>query len=231
MNRTRTGIPGLDKLLEGGFPEASTILLAGPPGTGKTIFGLQFLYNGIVDNGEPGVLIQLGEFPKSLYWYAEEFAWDFSELQKQKSLSIYSFDPKDYYSFAPKTLKSQVLDKLQKLIETLKVKRLVVDSITPLRPSISDEYEYETTLHYMINFFKEMNLTALLVADEEKRERYSTEAHIVDGVLHIDFEKNADEKQWDKKLRIEKMEATNFPMAWYPVNINTRVGISVRPFT
>jgi circadian clock protein KaiC len=48
-NRVPTGIDGLDPLIEGGFPRGSLVLLAGNPGTGKTIFSMQFLYNGAED--------------------------------------------------------------------------------------------------------------------------------------------------------------------------------------
>lgn len=44
--RVKTGIPGFDELVAGGLPKESNILLTGIPGTGKTIFALQYLYNG-----------------------------------------------------------------------------------------------------------------------------------------------------------------------------------------
>ena len=62
-NRVRTGVPGLDEMLSGGFLEGSTVLLLGAPGTGKTTLGLQFLYNGIVQENEPGLFITFEEFP------------------------------------------------------------------------------------------------------------------------------------------------------------------------
>jgi len=58
-DRCRTGIPGLDDILDGGFPRGRTILLKGECGTGKTIFGAQFLHNGVVKYNEPGVLVLL----------------------------------------------------------------------------------------------------------------------------------------------------------------------------
>ncbi|MDI6806700.1 MAG: ATPase domain-containing protein, partial [Candidatus Aenigmarchaeota archaeon] len=56
MKRIKSGINGLDKLIEGGFPEGSVILVSGAPGTGKTLFGLQFIYQGAKAN-EPGVYV------------------------------------------------------------------------------------------------------------------------------------------------------------------------------
>lgn len=60
-DRVPTGIEGLDPSIEGGFPRGSLILLAGNPGTGKTVFGAQFLYRGASVYGEPGVYVSFAE--------------------------------------------------------------------------------------------------------------------------------------------------------------------------
>ena len=57
--RVATGIPGFDEMLEGGYPAGSLITLAGRPGTGKTIFGSQFLYYGAREHGEPGMYVSM----------------------------------------------------------------------------------------------------------------------------------------------------------------------------
>jgi len=49
IKRVPTGISGLDEVLGGGFPRGSLVILAGNPGTGKTIFSATFLYNGIIN--------------------------------------------------------------------------------------------------------------------------------------------------------------------------------------
>ena len=57
--RVGTGVPGLDEMLEGGFPAGSLVTLAGRPGTGKTIFASQFLYQGARDVQEPGMYVSM----------------------------------------------------------------------------------------------------------------------------------------------------------------------------
>ena len=59
--KVRTGIPGLDELVDGGFPEGRVILVIGGPGTGKTIMCSQFLHKGIYENQENGVFVSLDE--------------------------------------------------------------------------------------------------------------------------------------------------------------------------
>ena len=61
MTRIPTAIPGLDELIEGGFIENDVILLTGGPGAGKSTFGVQFLYEGIVKYNEPGLYVTLEE--------------------------------------------------------------------------------------------------------------------------------------------------------------------------
>ncbi len=60
IERVPTGVQGLDDLIEGGFPKNSIVIISGEPGTGKTTFALQFIYEG-VKKGEPGVFITFEE--------------------------------------------------------------------------------------------------------------------------------------------------------------------------
>ena len=55
MERTKTGVGGLDELLNGGIPKNSVVLVSGAAGSGKTIFGLQFLINGALQYWERGI--------------------------------------------------------------------------------------------------------------------------------------------------------------------------------
>ncbi len=63
MQRVPTGVNGLDELMEGGFPAGRSILVSGACGTGKTIFGVQYLYQGAAKYSEPGVYVTLDERP------------------------------------------------------------------------------------------------------------------------------------------------------------------------
>lgn len=57
IKRVKSGIPGFDELVDGGLLSNRVYLISGPAGSGKTIFGIQFLYNGIVHYGENGVYV------------------------------------------------------------------------------------------------------------------------------------------------------------------------------
>ena len=61
VDKVDTGIPGLDELVDGGFPEGRVVLVIGGPGTGETILCSQFLYKGIYNKQENGVFVSLDE--------------------------------------------------------------------------------------------------------------------------------------------------------------------------
>ncbi|MCD6522935.1 MAG: hypothetical protein J7K68_04240 [Candidatus Diapherotrites archaeon] len=228
MRRILSGISGLDRLLEGGFPEGSAILVTGEPGTGKTLFGLQYLYNGCSRYDEPGVLIQAGEFNSTIYWYEEMMRWNLADMQDKNKLMIYAFKPTDYDKFLPESLESEVLSKLRNILVPMHVKRAVIDAITPLSLGM-DLSRYRKSLYLLISFMKELGVTSVLISESSLKEQMAVEEHICDGVIRIKHE--IDETgQYNKRLLVAKMVATNAPMAWYPVTISSRLGFSVRPF-
>ncbi len=67
MDRVRTGIKGLDCMLSNGFMPCSANLIEGAPGTGKTTLGMQFIYSGIMERNEPGIIVTFEEFPQQYY--------------------------------------------------------------------------------------------------------------------------------------------------------------------
>jgi circadian clock protein KaiC len=85
--RVPTGIVGLDPLLEGGLPKGRSILVTGEPGTGKTIFALQFLHAG-VKRGENGVLVTADEAPIDVIEQAASLGWDLEPHIHKKELVI-----------------------------------------------------------------------------------------------------------------------------------------------
>ncbi len=82
--RVATGIPGFDEMLEGGYPAGSLITLAGRPGTGKTIFGSQFLYYGAREHGEPGMYVSMLEGEKTYLRNMRRLGFDIPPLQSKK---------------------------------------------------------------------------------------------------------------------------------------------------
>src|SRR5260370_35350783 len=82
----RTGISGFDALLLGGIPRTNVILVEGTTGSGKTLFGVEFIYRGITQFNEPGIIVVFEVSPDKLIRDAATLGWDLVELQNQKEL-------------------------------------------------------------------------------------------------------------------------------------------------
>ena len=82
--RVKTGIQGLDELINGGFPEGRVIIVVGGPGTGKTVLASQFLYKGIADYNENGIFVSLDESKDHYSSEMQNFGWDFKKAEEEK---------------------------------------------------------------------------------------------------------------------------------------------------
>ena len=78
-----TGVEGLDELISGGFPKGRVILVLGGPGSGKTVLASQFLYKGISNYGENGIMVSLDEGKSHYYAEMLKFGWDFKKAEDE----------------------------------------------------------------------------------------------------------------------------------------------------
>ena len=124
IKRVKTGIKGFDELIEGGFPEGNCILLTGTPGTGKTIFGLQFLYNGVVKYKEKGLFVSIGTPVKAIAEQASLFGWDIRPLDRRGDLQL--------LYLSTKSLDQNIASIIGEKVKKDNIKRLVIDSVSIL---------------------------------------------------------------------------------------------------
>jgi KaiC/GvpD/RAD55 family RecA-like ATPase len=120
MNRVKTGIKGFDELVEGGIPEGFNVLLNGQPGTGKTIFGLQYIYYG-AKNGEKGIYVAFDSTVDLLKEQAKRFGWDLDELEKSAQI---------FFLRVPiNKIKFDLFESIDKVKKQMGAKRVVFDSL------------------------------------------------------------------------------------------------------
>ena len=203
MERISTGIKTLDEAIEGGLPKTSSTILYGPAGTMKSIMGLQFLYEG-AKNGEPGLMISIEEYDTDFQWYAEEFGWDIPTLQENKLMLFTSYDPSDLTKFDMKTLRSDIIIDLVRLIEESNIKRIVFDSITPVALALKDQSQFRAIIYTMTKILKEKGVTIIYISENSNAEH--VEEFITDGIIETFFKEEDNETK--PVLRIKKMLAT-----------------------
>ncbi len=119
MNRVKTDIDGFDELVEGGFPELSSVLLSGSPGTGKTIFSLQYLYNGAKKHNENGIYVSLSESVDQLKKNAKIVGMDYDKISDKVRIIAPNMDNL-----------GEFMKMLKKTSDEVKPKRMVIDSLT-----------------------------------------------------------------------------------------------------
>ncbi|MEM4391018.1 MAG: ATPase domain-containing protein [Candidatus Diapherotrites archaeon] len=121
--KVKTGIEGLDRALNGGFPKGNIILISGGAGTGKSTLCLQYLINGAKLYNEKGLYISTEQTKKEIQKTADSFKWDITSLENNNMLKIVYFDIVETNNF---------LEKLYELYTTFMPKRIVIDSLTTL---------------------------------------------------------------------------------------------------
>lgn len=89
----KTGIAGFDEILLGGIPRANVILVQGETGTGKTLFGTEFIYRGIVEFDEPGMIVVFETSAQKLIRDAAGMGWDLEPLQTGRKMQIVFTSP------------------------------------------------------------------------------------------------------------------------------------------
>lgn len=225
LNTTETGIPGLDELFEHkGIPEGNMVLLSGACGTGKSIFGMQFLYYGAKEKGEPGVYISLEEPPDRVIKNMEEFGWDVKKLIDEGKLVI-----KKPEIYELEALKRSIFES----VERIGAKRLVIDSFTLISTYLKDVYDVRKTMFDLGHEIKKLDCTTILISDMiEKSSTFSVsgfEEFIADGVIVLYLVQDGSKNYLLRTLLVRKMRGTQHSLKYVPMKILEDKGIVLYP--
>lgn len=241
MARCKTGIKGFDELVEGGFVEGSSILLEGSPGTGKSIFAMQFLYNGAVLYKEKGLYVSFEQRAEELKRQAKQFGWDFDELESKGMAKIISIPVKD---ITEKT----IIDIIE-MCNKEKIRRLVIDSLSTLavnapiyvtRPDLSikdvvsnnvflsppivGDLIVRRFLYNFIDYLKDLKKTTkILIAEAPENSpgiENSLAEFLCDGLIRLNFESMGGE--YSRSMIIRKFRETKNDEDLHPVEISKK---------
>ena len=209
-----TGIKLLDNKLNGGLPERTVVLLSGGPGSGKTLFGLNYLNEGL-KKGEKGVYISLNENKEELI-RASEGIKGLKDMKKQlgKKLSIESIEL------------GKMID-LTYFIDIFssypKVDRLVVDNVNKMLMFADDKKEFRKQLSKLIKILKKKTKSAILLCEtvDHELDTGNGEAYECDGVINIRFIEV--EEKPKRMIAVYKMRYTDFEeRVQYELKLNSK---------
>jgi circadian clock protein KaiC len=222
-SRVSTGIKGLDNLIEGGFPRGSIILLAGTPGSGKTIASAQYLYHGATDLGETGVYISFGERKSVFMDNMERFGFDFRQLENNGKFRFLDL-------MAPRNeeITSTTLNLALNEFHSLGAQRLVIDSFTAMFLAI-DKIDARVSLQLLGKVMREIGCTTLLIVETPTGKPglgLGFEEFVADGIIL--FETIEVRSGIQKRAIIRKMRGTNHNQNYCDIVISEQ-GLSLMP--
>ena len=216
--RIPTGIPGLDEMIEGGFPFPSVILATGTAGTGKTTLALRFLCEG-AKRGEQGLFFTtLSEPTQWMLRFSSQF--EFMRPEYCENEIMYEDLGEHLRAGDP----GKLLDAMEARIAEVMPQRIVVDPITVVGEMFRDGYRQ--FLFDLTNRLKNWNATTVLTGEVRPGEMYPPEiSYAVDGIvlLHLVEELGARRKY----LEVLKMRGTNHQTGKQSIDISRRDGIVV----
>ncbi len=223
-DRTPTGINGLDDMIEGGFPKGSLILLAGSPGSGKTIASAHFLYHGAKSLNENGIYLSFAERREFFIDNMKKFGFDFEMLENQGKFKFL-----DLLTTREDTV-SSTIGMLSREVLELDARRLVVDSFTAMAQAFRRRIDARIILHMIEKLMSRSACTTLLLVElptGTKTIGLGFEEFVADGVVL--FETVEEREGIRKRAVIRKMRGTNHSLNYSHIVISDR-GISLMPY-
>ena len=233
IQKVQTGIEGFDKLIFGGLPKGRSYLVSGEPGTGKTIFTLQYLLEGL-KNGEKATYISIDEKPKHVIADAKALGWDLAPYLTTNQLQI--IDISEYFGVSKdkegNLLNTKtVIENIKNFIINQGAQRVAIDPIAPLILSenqIPDVVEYIRSLIFTIESIQNCTtlLTSYIPVGSQKLSSFGIEEFAASGIIVLRLV-----TQNNKRIRsigVRKMRGTRIDLSEYSFEILPERGITLR---
>jgi KaiC/GvpD/RAD55 family RecA-like ATPase len=229
QDKISTGISGLDALIIGGIRRKTTSVVIGSSGTGKTIFCLQFLLEGLI-NGENAIYITLEEMPAQLIKEAKLLG--FPEIEEFTDTGQLLFIPctsENFKKFIKESLPKLIIS-YRKMKEDINV-RIAVDPLTPMMWALTDKSAQRALIH---SLFYQMRSLGTIIATIEQHTR--AKEFIIDKAVTIPifladyafmFQYLGLGGEYDRGLRVVKSRGSNHSYGVFPVHIVKGWGLVV----
>ena len=231
LPKAPTGISGLDAITGGGLPKGRPTLVCGSAGCGKTLLAMEFLVRGATEFGEPGVFMAFEERPEELALNVRSLGFDVAGLVKRGKLLLdhVEVERSEIEETGEYDLEGMFL-RLGNAIDTVKAKRVVLDTLETLFSSFTNEAVVRAELRRLFRWLKDRGVTSIITAErgEGKLTRHGLEEYVSDCVILLDHRVSGEVAT--RRLRVVKYRGTSHGTNEYPFLIDDR-GIEVLPIT
>ena len=232
LPKAATGIQGLDEITGGGLPRGRPTLISGGAGSGKTLFGLEFLVRGATQHSEPGVFISFEESIPDLTKNVASLGFDLDQLVADKKLFV------DHVSITHSELGETgeydlegLFIRIADAVQRVGARRVVLDTIEALFSDLPNPGILRAEIRRLFNWLKERGLTTVITAERDqpdKLTRHGIEEFVSDCVILLDHRTR--EEISTRRLRIIKYRGSTHGTNEYPFLIDNQ-GISVLPIS
>jgi KaiC/GvpD/RAD55 family RecA-like ATPase len=244
LSRIKSGITGLDELVDGGLPEGRIVLVSGGCGTGKSIFALQYLYYGASVCNEPGVFVTFDEMPSKIRQDMLALGWNFKAMEDAGKLAIIDAtsaragtSSDEEHSVLPgQTDIDRLLVEIMTVARNIGAKRIAIDSIPSMAFRLEDHYEVRKSILKLAYVVSRSGLTALITTEVPEQSigssqtlrfsKYGVEEYVSDGVILLNFLGLGGASN-TRTLYVRKLRGTKHSMEIHPMEITDK-GIIVR---
>lgn len=232
--RCATGIDGLDNILNGGIPRGNTILLTGSCGTGKTTLSLEYLVHG-ASEGENCLFVSVTEDSDKLLTNVIPYDFFDEELLKKGKL-VFVDMPAMYARFGLEKVEFDfeeidlIVEAIGQIVGELKIKRLVVDSVTSVCYRLKTEEKIRDFILKLGKTLSDHGCTSILISEispsAQRYSLYGVEEAIADGIILMgNMERRGDLL---RTLQVVKMRGTQHSRTKYVLSL-TSVGVLLVP--
>ena len=222
-NFARTGISGLDSILEGGIPRSNVTLVEGAIGTGKTTMGVEFVYRGASEFDEPGLIVLFEVSPEKVVRDAAQLGWDLPALERQGRVKIV---------YTTRQVFRQELQQADSLLlqeaAQMGAARLFVDGVVGVIDGGGDGQEPREAFHVLVEGLQRDRLTAMLAVEATAltQDRLPVlEESIADTVIRLRMEDV--QRATTRSIEIIKSRGHSYQMGRHTFRIVTGRGIEV----
>ena len=231
LEKCPTGIKGFDEITEGGLPRSRVTLVSGGTGSGKTLFGIDFLINGVLKYKEPGVFMSFEETEDELYQDVASLNLDLRALVLEKSICLEHviLERSDIHERGEFNLEG-IFVRLELAIESIGAKRVVLDSVESLFAGIADTGILRLEIKRLFRWLKQKKVTAVITGEQGQSSftRHGLEEFISDCIILLD--NRVRQQVSTRRIRVVKYRGSNHGTNEYPFVIDKN-GLSVIPIT
>jgi circadian clock protein KaiC len=231
LQKSSTGIRGLDEITDGGLPTGRPTLLCGGAGCGKTLLAMEFLVRGAVEFNEPGVFMAFEETGDELTENVASLGFDLKGLVAAKKMVLdYVLVERSEFEETGEYDLAGLFIRLGYAIDSIKAKRVVLDTIEGLFAGLPNPTLIRAELRRLFRWLKEKGVTVIMTGErgDGTFTRYGLEEYVSDCVISLDH--RVVDQVTTRRIRVVKYRGTTHGTNEYPFLIE-KDGISIWPIT